>query len=359
MSDLCHGLTSCGRILEMEGWNVWCCSPIRSDDGKMHVFYSRWRNGFDLWVADCEVGHAVADRPEGPYVHVDTALAGRGGDAWDSWSIHNPTIHKVGDRYALFYMGSDGSQLGVSKEALAKMSFEEFWPHYLKLVESKRIGLAVSDSLYGPWTRISDEKPILDRGSPDSWDAVLVSNPAFVQHPDGTFMLYYKSHDLESWKTCYGTRKYGLAVADCLEGPYRKIPENPVISMEHLELRTLANAPRQIGEEDGPPPRAQVEDAYVWYEQGRFRAIMRDMGLFNHEYGLLLESADGIHWPLEPKIAYKEAAAYLNELPNGLPREGRFERPQILLKDGRPDYLFCALRGGKFNTSSGVVLKIN
>jgi hypothetical protein len=331
------GLTPCGRILEQDGWNVWCCSPIYGDDGRVHVFYSRWRGSFNCWIATCEVGHAVADRPEGPYTHVDVALAGRGGDAWDSWSIHNPTIHKVGDRYALFYMGSDGSGLGIQKEDLAGMSWAEYEPYYRKLVETKRIGLAVSHSLDGPWERVGDVKPLLDCGPRDAWDDVLVSNPAFVQKPDGTCMLYYKGLDFKSWHRDFGNRKIGLAVADRLEGPYRKIAENPLISFEHIPVQSILHAEHA----DSRPENyaaAQVEDPYIWLENGRFRAMMRDMGLFNHQYGILLESEDGIYWPPDPRIAYREAASYFNEPSNGLPREGRLERPQLLMRDGRPDY---------------------
>ena len=38
-----------GRVLEMDGYYVWCNSPIEGADGKIHLFFSRWdakkRNG--------------------------------------------------------------------------------------------------------------------------------------------------------------------------------------------------------------------------------------------------------------------------------------------------------------------------
>ena len=39
-------------------------------------------------------------------------------------------------------------------------------------------------------------------------------------------------------------------------------------------------------------------------------------------------------------------------------REGRFERPQLLMNNGKPEYLFAAFLGGAYNLSSGAVLKI-
>ncbi|NOU36807.1 MAG: glycosyl hydrolase family 43 [Kiritimatiellaceae bacterium] len=358
-SEFCKKIQPCGRILEQDGWNVWCCSPIYGEDGRVHVFYSRWRNDFNFWVADCEIGHAVADRPEGPYTHVDTALSGRGGTAWDSWSVHNPTIHKVGDRYALLYMGSDGSGLDITKEDLPGMDWDTYQPYFMRLVESKRIGLAVSDSLDGPWTRISDEKPLLEPSPETAWDDMLTTNPALLQLPDGTFRLYYKSIDWKSWREIFGIRRFGTASAKRLEGPYVKYKGNPVLTFEHLKPRFIANGTVAVSKEkEYEFETAQVEDAYVWQENGTFRMICRDMGFFNHEYGLYLESDDGLNWTGAPQVAYRDAAFYFDEKMPGLAREGRFERPQVLMKDGRPAYLFCAWRGGKYRTSSGVVLKI-
>ena len=61
-------LNPLGRILEIEGYHVWCCSPIYGPDGRVHVFYSRWKNEYKFygWVSACAVAHGVADSPEGP-----------------------------------------------------------------------------------------------------------------------------------------------------------------------------------------------------------------------------------------------------------------------------------------------------
>lgn len=329
-----------GRILETEGYDVWGCSPIYAPDGKVHVFYSRWKNEFDHlgWVAACEVGHAVADSAEGPFTHVDVALKGAGGEAWDSWSIHNPTVHKVGDKYAMFYMGSDGSQLGVTLEEIMQMDADEYMPYFHKLVESKRVGLALADDLNGPWVRVG-EAPVVDTGPTPNWDDFCTSNPAFMQHPNGQCWLYYKAWDYDTFNRFNGNRKYGIAIADSIEGPYIKYEGNPVIDFSGID------------------ERMQCEDGYFWHEDGEFHVILRDMGFYNHEYGLIMHSKDGIKWE-NPEISYKDAPTYFDEILPGLDREGRFERPQMLLKNGKPDYLFCAYRGGKYNTSSGVVLRI-
>ncbi len=338
-------LNPLGRILEIEGYHVWCCSPIYGPDGRVHVFYSRWKNEYKFsgWVSACEVAHAIADKPEGPYQDLGVVLKGRGGDAWDSWAIHNPTIQKVGDRYALFYMGSDGSSLDIEQSDLPSLSDEAYEKYYTALVYKKRIGLALANSLDGPWGRGGDQ-PILDIGNPKEWDDAVVSNPSLLQHPNGEYWLYYKGWDWDTGRRFNGNRKYGLAIAKDIAGPYIKQSANPIVDFSN------------IGE------RVQCEDAYTWYEKGSkfpFKMILRDMGFFNHEYGLFLESSDGLDWK-NPQVAYKDAPSYFDESLPGLERQGRFERPQLLIDPaGKPTHLFCAYQGGKFGTCSGVVLQIS
>jgi hypothetical protein len=323
-SDFCRRLSFVGRILEDPDYIVWCCAPIYGPDGKVHVFYSRWPReaGFQAWLTHCEVAHAVADDPAGPYKTVDVALAGRGPGHWDACTIHNPTIHRVGDRYALFYMANAFTPTSPRDEA----------------INTKRVGVAFSDSLYGPWER--PDQPLITTGPAGSWDEVLVSNPAFLAHPQGQCWLYYKGVDTDSWRKFHGNRKYGLAVAETLTGPYRKHVGNPLIDMsvfgEHYEC----------------------EDAYMWHDGEGFHAIMRDMGVFGEQYGLYLHSDDGIRWGT-PQIGYHPSPYYLEEPPNDLPRKERFERPQLLFKDGQPSHLFVAFRGGRYQTASAAVLKIN
>src|SRR4051812_19737857 len=51
------------------GFDVWCGTMVRGDDGKCHLFYSRWPKelSHQAWVTSSEIAHAVADQPFGPY----------------------------------------------------------------------------------------------------------------------------------------------------------------------------------------------------------------------------------------------------------------------------------------------------
>lgn len=58
-----------GGGFEMEGYWVWCGSVIRAEDGRYHMFASRWPKRYPMhpgWLVASEVVRAVSDRPEGP-----------------------------------------------------------------------------------------------------------------------------------------------------------------------------------------------------------------------------------------------------------------------------------------------------
>jgi hypothetical protein len=312
-----------GRSLTLKDYYIWCSSPIWDDDGKVHLFYSRWKKekGMSGWIRGSEIAHAVADHPDAPFIDLGVVLCPREG-CWDSTTCHNPLIQKVGDIYYLFYMGNSNGK-----------------------TDTKRIGIATSKSLDGPWER--PDNPALMPGTEGAWDDHCTTNPAFVEGHDGKYWLFYKSWNTAEYQSASGAvrgnRKYGLAKADHPLGPYTKVSDNPVIDFSRR------------------PNNAQLEDAFVWNEAGTYYMIARDMGFYNHEYGLLLSSTDGILWS-EPQISYLDMKNYMqeNDPPAHLKRFGRLERPMLLLdKDtGIPRYLFGATQGGAADTSTTFVFEI-
>lgn len=313
-----------GRSLALDGYYIWCSSPIWGEDGKVHLFYSRWKKekGMGGWLNGSEICRAEANSPFDTFEHKQVILAPRGEGFWDATTCHNPLIKKVGDKYLLFFMGNSNGK-----------------------TNTKRIGLATSKSLDGPWTR--PDQPLLLPGNEGSWDDHCTTNPAFVMGNDGKYWLFYKSwntHEYETQKgSVRGNRKYGLAKSDSPLGPYLKVSENPVIDFSSL------------------PNNAQLEDAFVWKQKDKFHMIARDMGFFNHEFGLHLTTKDGISWT-KPEIAYLNMAHYTTEPnpPAHLKRFGRLERPMLLLdKDGEtPRFLFGATQGGDFQTSTTFIFEI-
>lgn len=288
-----------GVAVEEPGYHLWGSSPIWGDDGKVHLFVARWRteHQFDPgWRSHSEIAHYVADRPEGPFRFSDTVLQGSGCDTWDKYGIHNPAIHKVGDKYVLLYIGNNNYHQP---------------PH----PANQKIGMLIADNLYGPWKKAGKDGCILAPSeNPAHWTHGAgngVNNPALLQHPDGGFFLYFKSHN----------GKMGVALADKVEGPYVMYPR-PVTRNNQT-----------------------IEDGYAFVYNRKICLLTTD----NHG---ILQAGGGILWKSDNGIDFAEYEAGFHRIEKYLPEGGlakarqlygpfpKFERPQVLMKDGKPAWLY-------------------
>jgi hypothetical protein len=299
-----------------EGWWNWGMAPIYDTKGKLHIFNSsipyKGEKGMGNWQSSSIINHYVADSVEGPYKLIGTAFSS------DERTYHNPQISKVGDTYVLVFLWKKVAQGSLQS-----------------------IGMATAKSLYGPWTENPNNpivKPSLVPGSPNATHA---SNPTFLADADGRYRIYYKS--ISDNKPQY--RTISLAIADSIEGPYVDHPGNPLISYEDLQL--------------------DIEDPYAFYYQDKYYMIVEDrMGVRDaleghpipekeikrggNRPGLLYQSEDGITFG-RPEIGYNTNSFYFKE------ELSRTERPHILWKDGKPEYLFLANHG---SNEAGFFLKI-
>jgi hypothetical protein len=291
-----------GIAVEEPGYCVWGASPIAGLDGKIHLFVERWPGSKvePGWRGKSEIAHYVGDKPEGPFHFSDVVLTGTGKETWDKCAVHNPNIHKVGDQYVLLFIGNNNPKQP---------------PH----PSNQCIGMAVSRSLNGPWKRVGTDGRILSPpDSPKYWNFKAgngVNNPAFLQNPDGGFFLYFKSSDGKN-------AKMGLAIAENLEGPYVQLPF-PVTKNEKT-----------------------VEDGYAFVFDGKICLLTTDNhGLIEKGGGVLWRSPDGIHFD-EKEQGFSTVVKYLGEekLKNAINYYSgniiKFERPQVLLQDGKPAFLY-------------------
>lgn len=303
-------------IIQKKDTIVWGCAPIYDDQGKVHVYYSQWPVEGRDWVYDSRIMHAVADHPEGPYTLLEEALPPRP-DKWDNGSIHNPSIYRIDGKYVLLYIGNTAYKDG---KALDKKV----------VLGNNRVGMAISDSPYGPWKRF--DKPMIDV-SPNKkdWDSYCTVNPTMLKHPNGEYWLYYRGWD----RLNDDRRKTGLAISKTLEGPYTKYEANPVIDFA------------EVG--------GQTEDPYIFYWKNRFHCLIRDMGNFDWYSGLYLSSKDGINWSSFKRSHY-QGSHYFPVGP-----KCRYERVQVLRnpKTGAPEYIFNALMLNRTDKHVGACLKIN
>ncbi len=306
-----------GIAVEEPGYTIWGTSPVMGNDGKVHLFVARWPCELRVdpgWRTHSEIAHYVSESPEGPFVFSDVALKGTGEgkgvseapsnpaihkiESWDQFAPHNPAIHKVDDLYVLLYIGNDGIEKHPSNQC---------------------IGMAVSSSLNGPWERVGKDGLILSPPQNEKyWNCKAsngVNNPAFIQHPDGGFFLYFKSEKA----------RMGLAVAENLEGPYVQMPFPVTVNDRN------------------------IEDGYAFMYKGKFALLTTDNhGMIERGGGLLWTSDDGIHFDTYEKgfhhindyTEFKMSDVAVHYGPTGR-SYAKFERPQVLLIDGEPAYLYA------------------
>ncbi|MFC6102115.1 glycoside hydrolase family protein [Olivibacter domesticus] len=304
----------------MENYWVWDPSIVKGEDGLYHMFASRWSKdyGFGNWVTNSEIVRAVSQHPAGPYAFAEVVLPARGPKFFDGRTTHNARIIKSGDYYLLYYFGN--TYPGPDPEPGI-----DVWGNGLaqKAWMNKRIGLAWSKSVFGPWQR--SEQPILEP-RPGHWDASITSNPSPVALPNGSIYLMYKS----SQKDHNPPLLLGAAGARSFQGPYERLADKPLFEFHSK------------GQMDN-----DVEDPFVWWANDHYELIMKDR--FGHICGeegggIHARSKDGIKWKLaDPIKAYSRHILWED---GSKTRQANFERPFLLFEDGKPTHLFAATGSG-------------
>lgn len=322
-NELFHHLGQAPRTpaFESEGYWVWGSSVVKGEDGKYHMFVSRFPKSLPFhpgWMIASEIVHATSDTPEGPYKFSDIALPARGAQYWDGRSTHNPRILKYKNKYYLIYMGSTHPFANPTYEQL---TLDSPWCTIGR--SNKRIGLAVADSPYGPWKRF--DEPIL-KTKPNTFYSFLVSNPSPIIQEDGSVMMIFKG------RTYIGDNKFsdmalGMAYAPSIEGPYK-----------------VLNADQPIFQVNG---QGEAEDPFLWKDNKGYHAIFKDhVSKFTGEQGggVMAHSKDGIRWTVD-----KDPKAYSRtvEWEDGkVEMQGQLERPFLLFENGKATYAFFATMNG-------------
>ena len=293
-----------------EGTWTWGMAPIYDDEGKVHIFNSIIpKKG--IWSKHSKIVHWIADKPEGPYTLLGDVFKS------DSAAYHNPQISKVGDTFVLVYLLNKYKDENGSKQ---------------------EVGIATAKSLMGPWTE-SPHNPIIKATVHNGQHA---SNPTLVVTPDGQLRIYHKTMTTFEGEVY---REISLATSNKIEGPYIVSEQSPMISYANQKV--------------------DIEDPYAFYYQDMYYMILEDRqdvnSLLSGKHpgkvkkggfrpGLLYQSKDGFDWGI-PKIAYQTNHIYYGH------KLARSERPSILWKDGKPDYLFLACHDD--DSTAGYILKIN
>jgi hypothetical protein len=298
----CDRIEYVGVAVSAPDINVWGCSPIRGKDGKVHLFAARFPNPFShSWQGRSHVARYVADTPAGPFTFREVVYGGEGKEKgeWNHAGICNPCVTRVDGKVVLLFIANSCRTENRRRKGVPS-------------VEHQVIGMMTADSVEGPWSE--PLQVLAPSADPTHWTHKAgngVCNPAFVKFR-GKYHLYYKSRDA----------KYGVAVADALEGPYVHHPE-PVTRNDKV-----------------------IEDGYAFAWKGKIHLLTTDnKGTLEAGGGLLWTSDDGVTFS-KPERGFYPLGRYTprSAHPGNRPvynNAWKVERPQVLVENGEPAWLYA------------------
>lgn len=298
------------NILKTKGYHNWGASIIKGDDGKYHLFYSRWKDVHSAWLTFSEIAHAVSDNPSGPWKYKETVLKGRGKGHWDAVTAHNPKIKYFDGKYYLYYIATNLGDMDFTDQDLLNTHGKTLRQSPIRkmLRENQRTGVAVSNSINGPWKRF--DSPIIEPSGPIT---TLTVNPAIDKGADGKYYLIVKG-DKPNEKRFI--RNQAIAVSDTPVGPFKMQPK-PVI--DYLD----------------------TEDMSLWYDNNRKLFY----GIFHaHKYLGLICSKDGINWNKAKN--FEVHTKYIPMKDGSAIKPRRMERPSIFFENGVAKTLCVAVAEG-------------
>lgn len=267
----------------------WGGNVVFSEEDNMwHLFFAEFLNecGLGSWETNSVVAHAVAPTYSGPFKRLPGVVQ----EAFH----HNPSVARAPDGTFLLYSIGNGSQTPKDCRGTALSESASDAP------QAGIITVSYSNSVNGPWTTLPD--PVLE-GRDGEWDA-FVTNPSVYIFENGTVLMAYRG-GFHPWHV-------GIAVADSWRGPYRRTSDSPVF-----------------------------ED--VNEDPGLFRDKRGNFHMLTHYFkttGGHAFSRDGLSWTFAGS-AYEHEVTLANSTTFHV---GRRERPQILVLEGEPVFLYTGVQ---------------
>lgn len=310
---------------------TWCSSVIEGEDGKFHMFYSRWAHGkraetddpmnhifdgFNGWLKYSEIAYAVSDHITGPYHYVKTILKGDGDpNKWDRYTMHNPQIRKFGKDYYLYYISNSFDPNFTVPNA----KFGKDWAHWLKYNCTQKIGVlkagSIVDLVSGKFEKAT--APLLEADNKRTFE--VTTNPSVTEGPDGKYYMIFKSR-----KPNVGNMTMWMAVSDRPDRPFKIISE--VFTEADLAC----------------------EDPFLWYDKKRkrFYAAVKyyaNSKVLAPQFGALalITSVDATHWEAAMHSVISLRSVQFSG--KGELALAHLERPFLIFdRKGNPKALFAA-----------------
>jgi len=325
------GTVDSAAIFSQADYYLWCSCVIKGEDGKYHMFYSRWSHGkrqmdddsmnyifdgFRGWNKYSEIAYAEADNLGGPYKYVKTILKGDGDkNKWNSFTYHNPQVRKFGKYYYLYFI----SNTYDSTIQFPNSKFSKDWIHWLQYNATQKIGVlkfkSIKDLANGNFEQMP--KPLMQPDNVHTFE--VTTNPTVTKGPDGKYYMMFKSR-----KPNVGNMTFWMATSNKPDGPYTFASE------------VFTNADMAC------------EDPCMWYDKKRKRFYAAVKYYSNSkklvpQFGALalITSEDGLHWQAanHPLISLRQ----IKMADGSTIQLAHLERPFIVNdENGQPIALFAA-----------------
>ena len=141
-------------------------------------------------------------------------------NTFDSQATFTPNILFANDKYYLYYTGvkptPDNEEGAFENNSTTDIT---------------AIGLAISDSPSGPFTRLSHEPILKVSAEPEKFDSYRVDDAVLI-YRNGLYWLYYKGRSRTHGSGGPGKTKMGVAFSQNPEGPFEKF-HSPLLSKSH------------------------------------------------------------------------------------------------------------------------------
>jgi beta-xylosidase len=202
-------------------------SDVMKVDDTYYVYYTKipdaepqyWGAGY--WGAS--VWCAISKDEGFSWTEVGEMLRVGEKGRWDSQAVFTPNITYANGKYYLYYTGVRPTPKNVNGE------FENN-----STSDITAIGVAVSESPTGPFTRVSDSPILKVSPEPEKFDSFRVDDASLLFR-NGLYWMYYKGRTRVNGSGGPAHTKTGAAFSKYPQGPFTKLDE-PVLSESHEVL---------------------------------------------------------------------------------------------------------------------------
>lgn len=312
------------QILVEDGYYVWGLSVVKWE-GKYHAYYSRWKKKYKHkgWMTNCEIAHAVSDKPEGPFKFVNVVLKDKKEGGWDINNSHNPYAIVAEGKICLYYIANDvKTLLEEDGQGMLYPDNEWFENNRSRIRDKQCIGVAVANKPSGPFKRSEN---VVVKPDGVKFKSIAV-NPAVVYH-DNKYLMIMKGDDVNREKTF------------------------------RIQLVGNSDAPEGVFNFNSKPvfDEVQTEDACMWFDQvlNKYYMVCHVMG--KSELALF-NSVNGFDWQADERKIFMKKEFTLTD--GTLWKPKRVERPFVLTNEkGQPKMLYVAVYDGDVNGNIAIPIE--